>query len=143
MRHARFSSMLSIPISAAILACLPASAARDDAPREIVDTPNPVKLDARKQTYFANQFRANCARCHGAKGDGGGDDAASQAVPPTNLTDAAYMATQTDGQLFWQILKGCAPRCEMPPFGPGSDKSWNEEKIWGMVAFVRTLAAPK
>ena len=135
--------LTSIPLCAAILACAPSVKARDDTPPEIVRAQNPVTLDAAKQAYYAKQFKANCARCHGAKGDGGGDEAATQPVPPTNLTDRAYMATRSDGQLYWQILMGGAPRCEMPPFGPGSDKSWDEQKIWGMVAFVRTLVPQK
>ena len=73
----------------------------------------------------------------------GGDDAAIQPVPPANFRDRARMATRSDGQLYWQILKGGAPRSEMPAFGPGSDKSWSEEKIWGMVAFLRTLTDAK
>jgi mono/diheme cytochrome c family protein len=143
MRRVRFLAMLSIPLLAALPASAPSSAGRDDTPAEIARAKNPVVLDASKQAYFAKQFKANCARCHGANGDGGGDEAAQQPVPPTNFTDAAYMATRTDGQLFWQILQGGAPRCQMPAFGPGSDKSWNEEKIWGMTAFVRTLAHAK
>ncbi len=143
MHPTRITGLLSIPIFVAVLACASSSTARDDTPPEIATTTNPVVLDAKKQAYFAKQFKANCARCHGANGDGGGDEATGQAVPPVDLTDSAYMGTRTDGQLFWQILKGGAPRSQMPAFGPGSDKSWSDEKIWGMVAFVRTLPGPK
>jgi len=143
MRRADPLSVLWIPVFVAILACAPASSARDDAPPEIAEAKNPVVLDAAKQKYFAKQFKANCARCHGASGDGGGDDAAAQPVPPANFRDRARMATRSDGQLYWQILKGGAPRSEMPAFGPGSDKSWGDEKIWGMVAFLRTLTDAK
>jgi mono/diheme cytochrome c family protein len=143
MRFARIALTVSVALGAALLACAQSRAARDDVPPEIAAARNPVALDAAKQAYYSKQFKANCARCHGARGDGGGDEAAAQPVPPTNLTDAAYMATRSDGQLYWQILMGGEPRCQMPAYGPGSDKSWNEEKIWGMVAFVRTLAAAK
>lgn len=138
LRRARLA-ILSLSVAATVAASAPARA-RDDTPSEIAEAKNPVVLDAAKQAYYAKQFKANCARCHGAKGDGGGDEAAQQGVRPTNFTDAAYMATRTDGQLYWQILQGGAPRCEMPAFGPGSDKSWNDEKLWGMTAFIRTLA---
>jgi hypothetical protein len=60
-----------------------------------------------------------------------------QAAPPANFTDAAYMKTRTDGQLFYQIFMGGGDRCAMPAFGPESDHAWTEEKIWHMVAFVR------
>ena len=142
MRRARRLALLSIAFSAAIVAS-GLSFARDDTPPEIVEAKNPVLLDASKKAYYAKQFKANCARCHGATGDGGGDDAASQPVPPANFRDRALMATRSDGQLYWQILRGGAPRSEMPAFGPGSDKSWSEEKIWGMVAFLRTLTDAK
>lgn len=143
MRRDLSLAVRSIPVFALTLACALASSARDDVPAEIASAKNPVVLDASKQAYFAKQFKANCARCHGARGDGGGDEAAAQPVPPANLTDRAYMATRSDGQLYWQILKGGAPRSQMPAFGPGSDKSWSEEKVWGMVAFLRTLTDAK
>jgi mono/diheme cytochrome c family protein len=124
-----------------LLSLSPAAlSARDDTPPDLAGAKNPVVLDDAKATYFAKQFRANCARCHGEGGGGEGDDAAVQAVPPTRFTDAAHMATRTDGQLFWQIAEGGAPRCEMPAFGPGSAKSWDDEKMWGMVAYLRRLA---
>lgn len=140
MRRAKPRSAVSLPAFVAFLACAPASSARDDTPPEIHEAKSPVVLDAAKQAYYAKQFKANCARCHGATGDGGGEDAATQPVPPANFRDRARMATRSDGQLYWQILKGGAPRSEMPAFGPGSDKSWSEEKIWGMVAFLRTFS---
>lgn len=143
MQRTRLSSLLLIPVCAALLAATSPAAARDDTPPEIAGKQNPVVLDAAKQAYWAKQFKSNCARCHGAEGEGGGDEAAQQPVRPTNLTDRTHMATRSDGQIYWQILMGGAPRCEMPAFGPGSDKSWSEEKVWGMVAFVRTLAGAK
>lgn len=30
----------------------------------------------------------------------------------------------------------------MPAFGPESDHAWTEDKIWHMVAFVRTFLRP-
>ena len=72
----------------------------------------------------------------------GGDEAEDQAVPPRDFTDTAYMNSRTDGQLFYQILAGGGGESPMPAFGPGSDQAWNEEKIWGMVAFVRRFSEP-
>ena len=81
-----------------------------------------------------------CARCHGADGSGGGKEAAEQDVPPADLTDASYMNTRTDGQLYYQILMGGGDRSAMPAFGPESDHGWSENKIWYLVAFVRRFA---
>lgn len=115
--------------------------ARDDVPEEIAKRPNPVReLAPMRVRYWERQFKAKCARCHGLDGAGGGDEAASMAVPPTDFTDARYMATRSDGQLFYQILAGGGERCAMPAFGPGSEQSWSEDRIWELVLFVRRFA---
>jgi len=127
----------------AVGACLgPAAApARDDVPEEIARRENPETLDERETRYYARQFKAKCARCHGRDGTGGGEESADQAVPPADFTDAVAMGRRSDGQLFYQILAGGGERCAMPAFGPGSSHGWSEEKIWHMVAFVRRFAA--
>jgi hypothetical protein len=68
---------------------------------------------------------------------------AEQAVPPADFTDAAYMRSRSDDQLFFQIMVGGGARSAMPAFGPGSAHAWNEDKIWRMVAFVCRFAQPK
>jgi mono/diheme cytochrome c family protein len=132
---------------ALLVACLgapaPEGSARDDVPPEIAAKENPVTLPESKLRYYARQFKGKCARCHGINGDGGGEEAAGQDVPPANFTDAVYMSTRTDGQLFYQIFAGGGTRCAMPAFGPGSDHGWSEEKIWYMVAYVRRFAEPR
>ncbi len=132
---------LSIGISG--IACTSASA-RDDVPEEIKSRPNPVTLEGSDVRYYQRQFKGKCSRCHGIDGAGKGSDAAAsdQLVKPANFTDAKFMASRTDGQLFYQILKGGGERCAMPAFGPGSDQAWTEDKIWHMVAFVRRFAQP-
>jgi mono/diheme cytochrome c family protein len=126
-----------------MLGCLTVgeSRGRDDVPPEVAKLENPVaELPDSRVRYFARQFKGKCARCHGLKGNGGGDEAAGQTVPPTNFTDAAYMATRSDGQLYYQVLMGGGERCAMPAFGPESDHGWNDEKIWSMVHFVRRFS---
>jgi mono/diheme cytochrome c family protein len=118
----------------------PTLSARDDVPPEIAARENPVELPESKVRYYSKQFRAKCARCHGVDGDGGGEEAEAQDVPPRDFTDAAYMSTRTDGELFYQIHAGGGDRCAMPAYGPESDHGWSEEKIWYMVAFVRRFA---
>jgi mono/diheme cytochrome c family protein len=119
------------------------AAARDDVPAEMAARENPIgALSDRDVRYFAKQFKTKCARCHGADGSGGGEDAAEQDVPPADLTDSAHMSGRTDGQLFYQILKGGGDRCAMPAYGPESSHGWTEEKVWRMVAFVRRFAQP-
>jgi len=125
------------------IACSSVSA-RDDVPDEVKARKNPVTLEEGDVRYYERQFKGKCARCHGIDGTGSGADAAASGglVRPANFTDAKYMATRTDGQLFYQILMGGGERCAMPAFGPESDHAWTEDKIWHMVAFVRRFAKP-
>jgi mono/diheme cytochrome c family protein len=123
-----------------VVAC--AASARDDTPPEIAARENPVALGDDQVRYYTRQFKAKCARCHGLDGKGGGPEAAEQPLPPRDLTDAAFMKTRSDGQLFYQILMGGGEQSTMPPFGPDSDQGWSEERIWYMVAFVRRFSEP-
>ena len=121
-----------------LVAC--AASARDDVPAEIAARENPAVLEADQVRFYKRHFKAKCARCHGLDGKGGGPEAAEQELPPRDLTDAAYMRTRSDGQLFYQILMGGGDRCAMPAFGPESDYAWTEDKIWHLVAYVRLFA---
>jgi mono/diheme cytochrome c family protein len=142
MARSALCTALAGPAFALVLACAAASGARDDVPPEIAARENPESLDEREVKYYAKQFKAKCARCHGLGGDGGGEESAGQEVPPTDFTDAERMAMRSDGQLYYQILMGGGDRCAMPAFGPESDHAWDDAKIWHMVAFVRRFAAP-
>jgi len=131
-------------LAAALGISLPqGAAARNDVPGDIAALTNPAgELSARDVRYFQKQFKSKCARCHGLDGRGGGDEAAAQAVPPADFTDAAFMASRSDGQLYYQILMGGGDRCAMPAFGPDSAHGWDDDKIWRMVAFVRRFSQP-
>lgn len=133
----------AIALGSGSLPVVAAAGGREDVPPEIAARENPVAdLPPARVSYYAKQFKAHCARCHGIAGDGAGAEAAAQALPPANFTDAAYLGTRSDGQLFYQILVGGKPRSAMPAYGPGSATGWSEDKIWGMVAYVRRFAAP-
>ncbi|MAG33903.1 MAG: hypothetical protein CL908_23730 [Deltaproteobacteria bacterium] len=120
----------------------PGQSARDDVPEEYAELTNPFEeIPSGRIRYWERQYKAQCARCHGIDGRGGGKYAAEQWVPPRNFTDSAFMATRSDGQLFYQIRSGGGERSGMPAYGPGSDISWSEEKIWKMVLFLRRFAA--
>jgi mono/diheme cytochrome c family protein len=123
------------------LACTSVSA-RDDVPDDVKAMKNPVALEESEIRYYQRQFKGKCSRCHGLDGTGAGVDATpgEGLVRPANFTDAKYMASRTDGQLFYQILMGGGERCAMPAFGPESDHAWAEDKIWHMVAFIRRFS---
>ena len=100
------------------LALLFACAARggDDVPSDAASLRNPVtELTPRDVRYYQKQFKTKCARCHGLDGSGGGGEAEEQPVPPADFTDAAFMSSRTDGQLYHQISMGGGERCAMPP----------------------------
>ena len=128
-------------LSLLAVACTPHLAlARDDVPEEIRKQANPVELEESEVRYYARQFKGKCSRCHGLDGSGKGEATPDALVRPADLTDVAFMASRTDGQLFYQILMGGGDRCAMPAFGPDSDHAWTVDKIWHMVAFVRRFA---
>ena len=118
-----------------------ATHARDDVPEELLGKRNPITLEESDLRYYQRQYKGKCARCHGLDGTGKGKESvAENAVPPRDFTDAAYMDTRSDGQLFYQVLMGGGERCAMPAFGPESDHGWKEDKIWHMVAFIRRFS---
>ena len=108
-------------------------------PPEYQKRKNPVTLTESRISYFRKQFQSRCALCHGKDGKGGGEEAGKMAFPPVNLTDSKFMGACSDGQIYYQIEKGGEEKSAMPAFGPDSDAGWSESKIWGMVAYVRTL----
>jgi mono/diheme cytochrome c family protein len=136
-RFAEFILMICL----ASIACSSVSA-RDDVPEDTKALKNSVTLDEKEIRYYQRQFKGKCSRCHGVDGTGTGADAVvtEGLARPADFTDAKFMATRTDGQLFYQILMGGGEGCAMPAFGPESDYAWTEDKIWHMVAFVRRFS---
>lgn len=95
---------------------------------------NPLKLTAENaEAMFKTGktlYTANCAHCHGEKGDGNGPMMASGAyagVP--NYKEAARMSL-SDGQIFYSIYYGKGAM--------GSHASLlNKKEIWTLVHYVR------
>ena len=77
---------------------------------------------------------ANCAICHGKKGDGRGILASQYDPPPRNFSCAKTINGVPDGQLFWIIRFG-SPGTAMPPHAALKD-----EAIWQQVLYLRQLA---
>lgn len=102
---------------------------------------NPLKMDIeaiqngenidRKNLTLANAktlFTANCAHCHGEKGDGNGPMMASGAY--TGVPNYADKKDLSDGQLFYSIYYGKGMM--------GSHASQlNKKEIWSLVHYVR------
>lgn len=77
---------------------------------------------------------ANCAICHGKRGDGKGPLAKMYDPPPRNFACAMTINGIPDGQLFWIIRFG-SPGTAMPPH-----PALKDEQIWQVVAYLRQLA---
>ncbi len=73
-------------------------------------------------------FKAQCAVCHGAEGQGTSD------APSFHL---AAVQRQTDGALFWKITNG-NPEKGMPTFTSLSDTD-----RWSLVSYLRMFKAKK
>jgi len=53
-------------------------------------------------------FQTTCAACHGPEGKGDGVAAAALDPKPRNLSDAAFMSTQSDDRIYKVISEGGA-----------------------------------
>jgi mono/diheme cytochrome c family protein len=95
---------------------------------------NPVKSDAESIKAGKALWTKHCASCHGKTGLGDGTKAAQLDTEVGDLTTAATQK-QSDGSLFYKTLEG---RDDMPSF---KKKIPDEEEIWQLVAFMRSLKA--
>lgn len=114
----------------------------DEIPEEYLSLKNPIQLNDAKMDYFRKQFVSKCALCHGENGKGLTDNSEDLEVRPPDFTDPQFMASRSDGHLFYQIENGGEERSAMPDFGPDSAQGWGEEKIWSMVYFIQQFSKP-
>ena len=89
----------------------------------------------------ATLYAANCASCHGPRGDGDGPTAAALTPKPAKHHDGAYMNTLTNEHLF-QVIKEGGPSVGKSPLMAPWGGMLSDKQIWDVVAFVRSLAAP-
>jgi mono/diheme cytochrome c family protein len=90
-------------------------------------------------------YAVHCANCHGNVGQGAikaGFDISiiteRGGKQPSDLTDAAWDHGSTDAEIF-KVVKEGIPSAMMPPF----QGSLTDTEIRNVVAYVRSLAAPK
>jgi len=89
--------------------------------------------------HGAALFAANCTKCHGVDGRGGGPAAKSLPVSFADLTGPHFWS-HTDGDLYWFISHGIdAPSgvTAMPPFGG----TLSSDKIWALIDYLRAYNA--
>ena len=78
-------------------------------------------------------FAANCASCHGAKGDGQGVSAQALASKPLNFLDPARMASMSPLSVFTSVKLG-VQNTPMPSFS-----SLTEDELWAVSFYVLSL----
>lgn len=109
------------------------------APADYLARVNPLQdSDAHKRAaesmYLGKERSANCAICHGQKGEGKGPLANLYDPPPRNFACAKTVDGVPDGQLFWIIRYG-SPGTAMPPH-----RRLNDDQVWQLVLYLRQLA---
>lgn len=86
-------------------------------------------------------YAANCSSCHGVAGGSDGPLAATLQPKPSQHNDGGYMNALSNDYIFKVINEGGAAvgkSAMMAPWGT----SLSEDEMWGLVAFVRSLANP-
>lgn len=105
-----------------------------EVPDKYVKMNNPVKSDAESLKAGKALWTKHCQSCHGKTGLGDGTKAAQLETEVGDLTTEDSQK-QSDGALFYKVLEG---RDEMPTF---KKKIPDEEEIWQLINFMRTLKA--
>ncbi len=82
-------------------------------------------------------FSGECAQCHGAGGKGDAELGRTMYPPAVDLTKNRTQS-KTDGQLYWLIAHG-VNLTGMPAWGKDYGGPNNDDEIWSMVAYIRTL----
>ena len=86
-------------------------------------------------------YNEHCAPCHGETGKGDGNYYASGLEPkPSNFTEPRFAAQVKDDYLFEVIWKGTAAFGKSPYCPPWGGTLKEEEKVWNIISFLRTLA---
>lgn len=96
---------------------------------------NPVPRTVESVELGESLYQTHCAGCHGADAAGRRELTDELGRPPADLTDA-HMDTHTAGDLAWWIREGIDP--SMPGFGETLD----EDEIWHLVNYLRSLRHP-
>jgi mono/diheme cytochrome c family protein len=78
-------------------------------------------------------FAANCALCHGERGDGHGMRSAGFAKAPADFTDPFWRRSATPRHVFFVIREGIRGT-PMPAWS-----SLSEEEAWDLVAYLLSL----
>jgi len=111
-----------------------------EAPTEYLEMVNPVNYEEVDEDFLkevGKLYKRKCSKCHGENGDGKGSKAEFFVIKPAAFSTPGYLAQRKDGQLFWITMNG-SEGTEMEPVGPDSDVGLSEEKLWQLIAYIRS-----
>ncbi|MBA2661439.1 MAG: cytochrome c [Bradymonadaceae bacterium] len=113
-----------------------------DVPEPYRNMTNPLAGDAPAALLGEALFEQNCARCHGASGQGDGPEASTNTGGVvSDLTDATHGALDDD-YLNWRIHEGGAHA----PFNslmPAFKETLSDEQAWQIITYLRHLVAER
>ncbi len=130
-------------LAAAVTAQAPGAPKKQDPndwniPDAALSEKNPLEPTTAVLAAGEKIYKAQCERCHGADGKGGGPDA-DRDNPPGDLTSAKRARMNPDGVVFWKIWNG-----RKAPEMPAAKADLTKEQVWQVVHYTRTLrGAPK
>lgn len=104
-----------------------------DVPAKYDKMKNPYENVTDDESIGRILYSKHCKSCHGTKGKGDGNKAASIDTPIGDFTDPAF-DSQSDGSLYYKTFFG---RDDMPGF---NKKITDEEEKWLLVNYLRSLA---
>jgi mono/diheme cytochrome c family protein len=105
---------------------LPPAYRRVEVPQERLSSPG-------ARARGKDLFLANCALCHGVRGDGHGKRASGFAKPPADFTDPAWRRSATPRRVYFAIREGLRGT-PMPSWS-----GFSEDETWDLVAYVLTI----
>jgi mono/diheme cytochrome c family protein len=109
---------------------LPAEYRRLVVPQALLDS-------AEVRTRGRSLFLANCAICHGERGDGNGQRREGLVGRPRDFNDAMWRGATSPRRVFFAIREG-RQGTSMPSWPTLSD-----DDAWSVTAFVLSLGEPR
>ena len=101
-------------------------------PEEAIKRQSPLKAGEKSIAVGRRLYAIECAMCHGDDGSGKTELADSMQLALLDLRNPVTTKDQTDGALFYIILKG---KGKMPP----EEGRMKEAQIWQLVNFTRSM----
>jgi mono/diheme cytochrome c family protein len=82
-----------------------------------------------------------CSQCHGGRGEGWGwgEKIPPPPVPIPDLSNAEHMRQLSDQYLF-EIIKEGGEAVGKTRFMPAAGRVMSDERIWDVIAYVRSLS---